>query len=61
LRTARGLDLEKYKQDFGEDFLEKYSAVLQKVATYVEVSGNFLKIKDEFLFIQNGIIIEFLQ
>lgn len=61
LRTSRGLDLEKYGELFNKNFKEEYAAAIQKVAEYIEVSDNFLKIKDEYLFIQNGIIVEFLR
>lgn len=61
LRTARGLDTAEYKRLFKRDFLKDYAAALQKVAEYVEVSDGFVKIKDEFLFVQNGIIIGFLR
>lgn len=60
LRTSRGLDTEEYSKLFNKNFSEVYAAAIQKVGTYIEVNGNFLKIKDEFLFIQNSIIVEFL-
>ncbi len=61
LRCAAGLDLNKYFECFGEDFLKKYSAPLKKVREYVEVSEYCVKIKPEYLFVQNSIITEFLK
>lgn len=61
LRTAAGINLAEYKNLFGVDFTEKYSAVLQKMAEYVEVSDVSVKICDEYLFVQNSIIVEFLR
>ncbi|MDE6667843.1 MAG: hypothetical protein K2K38_05800, partial [Clostridia bacterium] len=61
LRTSRGLDLKEYEQLFNKNFTDKYAAAIQKVGTYIEVNGNFLRIKDENLFIQNSIIVEFLR
>ena len=60
LRTARGLERAEFKKLFGCDFCEKYSFALKKTAEYVEVSEDFVKIKEEYLFVQNSIIIEFL-
>ena len=61
LRTSRGLDLKEFEKLFNENFLDKYAIALQKVTGYIEVNDGFLKIKDRFLFIQNSIIVEFLQ
>lgn len=60
LRTSAGLDLAEYTRLFGANFLEKYAGVLKKTPEYVEVSANSVKIKDEYLFVQNSIIIDFL-
>ena len=61
LRTSRGLNLKEYAELFNKNFTEVYAAAIQKVGTYIEVNGDFLKIKDENLFIQNSIIVEFLR
>ncbi|MDE7083016.1 MAG: radical SAM family heme chaperone HemW [Clostridia bacterium] len=61
LRTSRGLDLKKYGLLFNKNFIEEYAAAIQKVGTYIEVNADFLRIKDEYLFIQNGVIVEFLR
>ncbi|MCH5146763.1 MAG: radical SAM family heme chaperone HemW [Clostridiales bacterium] len=60
LRTSKGLDLDEYERLFGAKFQEEFAAEIQKMREYVEVNGNFLRIKDEYLFVQNTIIIEFL-
>lgn len=61
LRTAKGLNVEEYNRLFNENFIKKYSAVLQKMRHYIEVFENFVKIKEEYLFVQNSVIIEFLE
>ncbi len=61
MRTARGIDLKEYEKLFGKNFLENYAAAIRKVGTYIEVNEDFLKIKDEYLFVQNSIIVEFLR
>ena len=60
LRTAAGINLEDYASLFGADFTQKYAKAIQKTREYVEVSPKTLKIKDEYLFVQNSIIIEYL-
>ncbi len=59
LRTARGVVFEEYKKNFGGDFLSEYASETEKVRQYVEVNEKRMKIADEFLFVQNSIIIEF--
>lgn len=59
-RTSAGLDLQEYTKLFGGNFIEKYSSALKKTREYVEVSQKSVKIKGEFLFVQNSIIVEFL-
>ena len=59
LRTAEGIDLNEFKNLFGTDFLSKYSAQIKKLENSLEIIGDKIKIKDEYLFVQNSIIIEF--
>ena len=61
LRTAAGLDAFEYKKLFKSDFFEEHKSSLKKVARYLDVDGGSVKIKDEYLFVQNSIIIEFLE
>ncbi len=60
LRTARGICLEEYTALFKRDFLEKYSEQLKKTEKYLDTDGGFVRIREEYLFVQNGVIIEFL-
>lgn len=60
LRTAEGIPLEKYKRLFGSDFRDEFAPAIKKMSEYVEFSENNFRIKDEYLFVQNSIIIEFL-
>lgn len=59
LRTAEGLDPQRYYALTGKDFFEEYREVLRKNAEYMEVTAQRVRIKDEFLFVQNSIITEF--
>ena len=61
MRTARGIDLKDYAVKFNANFTDKYSVQIQKVREYIEVNADFFKIKDEYLFVQNSVIVEFLR
>ena len=60
LRTAEGIDEADFKEKFGVGFSEKFSRVLEKQGKYLDFSGGRIRIKDEFLYVQNSIIIEFM-
>ncbi len=60
LRTSEGIPLLKYKSLFGTDFAEEFAPAIAKMREYVEFLGDSFRIKDEYLFVQNSIIIEFL-
>ena len=60
LRTKYGIDIEKFNKEFNQDFLTKYKNALDKKSKYLTLEGNILKIKDEYLYVQNHIILEFM-
>ena len=61
LRTAEGLDIAKFNVEFNCDLQEKYSVAIKKNAEYLEIEEGRLKIKDEYLFVQNTVICDFLR
>lgn len=61
LRTAEGLPLKEYKIEFGSDFITDFSAALQKNQKYFELTDDYARIKDDFLYVQNQILIDFLK
>lgn len=61
LRTDKGLDLQAFQEEFGENFLERFSAAIDEMGEFVEVSDGFFRIKEEYLYVQNSIIVRFLQ
>jgi len=60
MRTVYGVDLKKFKESFGVDFKEKYSPQLKKNEKYLNFSENTVKIKDEYLYVQNEILTDFI-
>ncbi len=61
LRTAEGLSPEKYTREFGTDFFKDYKRAIEKTRKYLDVTPERVAIKDEFLYVQNGIITEFME
>lgn len=60
LRTSKGLNLQEYANLFGSDFKEEFAPAIAKMQEYVEFFDGYFRIKPEYLFVQNTIIIEFL-
>ena len=60
LRTEKGIKIKEFNKTFNLDFKEKYKKALSKKQAYLDFDGETLKIKDEYLYVQNGIIMEFM-
>jgi oxygen-independent coproporphyrinogen-3 oxidase len=61
LRTSDGLDLAEFERLFKADFKVVYAQPLKKNAPYLNVTEGKVAIKSEYLFVQNSIIIDFLE
>ena len=61
LRTERGLDIEKFNKEFNADFLSDYKSALSKKGKFMDVDEKTAKIKEEYIFVQNDIIMEFMK
>ncbi len=61
LRTAQGIDIEQFDKEFNAHFDSEYRTALSKKANFLERDGNKLKIKDQYLYVQNGIIMAFMK
>ena len=61
LRTANGISIAEFNKTFSSDFLTEYKEVLSKKSKYLDFSGDNLKIKDEYLYVQNDIILSFMK
>lgn len=60
LRTACGVNLKDYKKTFGTDFLKDYEQPLKRQEKYLQIETDRVYIKDEYLYVQNNIIIDFM-
>ncbi len=61
LRTREGLSMEAYKREFGVSLAEDFPNALKKSVQYLDLQGDRLKIKDEYLYVQNSILMPFLE
>lgn len=61
LRTVRGVDTAEFERLFKVPFTAEYAAAIQKNKNYLNISDGRVCIKDEYLFVQNTIIIDFLE
>ncbi len=61
LRTTNGISIDKFNKTFSADFMAEYKTVVSQKAKYLDLNGDTLKIKDEYLYVQNDIILAFLK
>ena len=61
LRTSEGLSLAKYKNTFGTDFPVDFFEPLKKNVEYLVCENGRVRIKDEYLYVQNSILMDFLR
>lgn len=60
LRTSDGINLADYTARFGGNFVDNYESKLKTVRKYLDVTDEKVSIKPEYLFVQNEIIINFM-
>ena len=61
LRTAKGLSLKGYEETFGNPLAEDFPNALKKTVQYLELVDGDLRIKDEYLYVQNSILVYFME
>lgn len=61
LRTTKGLSLSKYLHEFGSDFLQDFKNPLKKNEKFIKIEKDRIYIKNEYLYVQNTILVDFLQ
>ena len=61
LRTKYGVSMTEYKNVFGASLAEDFPNALKKTVKYLQLDGDDLKIKDEYLYVQNTILMNFLE
>ncbi len=61
LRTAEGLSMSKYKETFDCYLAEDFPNALKKSVQYLDLVGDKLTIKPEYLYVQNSILMPFIE
>ncbi len=62
MRTVKGVDTIQYKAEFSSDFFEDFALPIKKNAAFLEIlPDGKVRIKSEFLYVQNQILVDFLQ
>lgn len=61
LRTSDGIILKDYEKTFGSSFLTDYKNEIDFNKKYLDVSDYSVRIKDDYLYVQNQIIMPFLK
>ena len=61
LRTVYGLNKSEYNKEFGCDFDQEYKDVLNEKAQFLINTKDNVRIKDEYLYVQNDIILAFMK
>ena len=61
LRTKYGLSLSEYKEKFASSLGDDFPNALKKTVKYLELDGERLRIKDEYLYVQNSILVDFME
>ena len=61
LRTKYGVSMTEYKNTFGTTLGDDFPSALKKTVKYLELNGDNLRIKDEFLYVQNSVLMHFME
>lgn len=60
LRTREGLSLSDFSDRYG-DFFERYAKAYEKTKAFLCVEGDTLRVKDEYLYVQNSVVVEYME
>ena len=61
LRTRYGVSLAEYEKRFGKTFGEDFPVALQKSSRYLEREEDSIRIKEEYLYVQNSVLMPFME
>ena len=61
LRTAEGISVAEYKKAFGTDIFKDYERAINKNRAYLDITPGRIAVKDEYLYVENGIITDFME
>ena len=61
LRLEKGFSLKKFKDDFDIDFKEYFKDSYEKNKDFLVEKDGFLAVKPEYMYVENGIIVDFMK
>ena len=61
LRTEDGLNVNEFNVKTGGDFFRDYAEALKARANVLDVSPYSVKIKEDYMYVQNEIILSFMK
>ncbi len=59
-RTEEGFLKEEYQKLFGVPFTARYAKKLQRIGKYLDLEGDRVKIREEYFYVQDGIVAELM-
>ncbi len=60
LRTTRGFSAKEYRDKFGSDFKDDFRDAFAKTEQFLEQKGDLVRIKSRYLYVQNQILMNFM-
>ncbi|MDE7300532.1 MAG: radical SAM family heme chaperone HemW, partial [Clostridia bacterium] len=60
LRTEKGMSITEFNKTFASYFLKEYSQPIAKNRKYLDITESRIRIKPEYLYVQNSIICDFM-
>ncbi len=60
LRTKYGVNVADFNKEFNADFMAEYAFALKKKGQFLNIDNGVVTIKDNYLYVQNDIILEFM-
>ena len=61
LRTKYGVSTKEYQKKFGSSIGDDFPVAVKKSLQYLELDGDTVRIKDEYLCVQNSILMPFME
>ena len=61
MRTVFGVSEKEYKRQFGSEWREDFAEAYERTKDYLEEKDGIVRIKDEYLYVQNRILTEYMK
>lgn len=61
LRTVDGVNVNEYRKAFNTDIFTDYKKAIDKNRKYLDITDEKIAVKDEYLYVENGILTDFME